>query len=213
MVNPAEMRYYCLLILIYYFKHYDSLVLCAGEFLYCNITGGEKRMPSEKILSQKKQIVADLAECLKNAQAGVLFDYRGLTVEQDTALRNELRAAGVDYHVVKNTLTRLAANEVGLNELDEVLHGPTALATSAQDALAPARVLAKFVKDNADVVSIKSGFMDGKVISVDEVNVYASIPSKEVLISKMLGSLQAPISKLARTLDAIAKKDGEAAAE
>ena len=170
-------------------------------------------MPSEKILSQKKQIVADLAECLKNAQAGVLFDYRGLTVEQDTALRNELRAAGVDYHVVKNTLTRLAANEVGLNELDEVLHGPTALATSAQDALAPARVLAKFVKDNADVVSIKSGFMDGKVISVDEVNVYASIPSKEVLISKMLGSLQAPISKLARTLDAIAKKDGEAAAE
>lgn len=170
-------------------------------------------MASEKILNQKKQAVAELVESLKNAQAGVLFDYRGLTVEQDTALRNELRAAGVDYHVVKNTLTRFAAKEVGLDELDEILHGPTALALSSDDALAPARVLSKFAEDNADVVSIKSGFMDGKVISVDEVNVYAKIPSKEVLISKMLGSLQAPISKLARTLDAIAKKDGEAAAE
>ncbi len=170
-------------------------------------------MPSEKILNEKKQIVADLVECLKNAQAGVLFDYRGLTVEQDTALRNELRNAGVQYHVVKNTLTRLAAKEVGLDALDEILHGPTALATSTEDALAPARVLSKFAKDNADVVSIKSGFIDGNVISVDEVKVYAEIPSKEVLISKMLGSLQAPISKLARTLDAIAQKDGEAAAE
>ena len=170
-------------------------------------------MPSEKVLEQKKQVVADLVECLKNAQAGVLFDYRGLTVEQDTALRNELRSAGVQYHVVKNTLTRLAAKEVGLDDLDEILHGPTALATSADDALAPAKVLAKFAKENAEVVSIKSGFMDGKVISVDEVNTYAQIPSKEVLISKMLGSLQAPISKLARTLDAIANKDGEAAAE
>ncbi len=170
-------------------------------------------MPSEKILQQKQQVVADLVECLKNAQAGVLFDYRGLTVEQDTKLRSELREAGVKYHVVKNTLTRLAAKEVGLDELDEILHGPTALATSGEDALAPARVLAKFAKDNAEVVSIKSGFMDGKVISVDEVKVYAEIPSKEVLISKMLGSLQAPISKLVRTLDAVAKKDGEAAAE
>lgn len=170
-------------------------------------------MPSEKILNEKKQIVAELVECLKNAQAGVLFDYRGLTVEQDTALRNELRNAGVQYHVVKNTLTRLAAKEVGLDALDEILHGPTALATSTEDALAPARVLSKFAKDNADVVSIKSGFIDGNVISVDEVKVYAEIPSKEVLISKMLGSLQAPISKLARTLDAIAKKDGEAVAE
>lgn len=170
-------------------------------------------MPSEKVLNQKKQAVAELVEAMKNAQAGVLFDYRGLTVEADTKLRNDLRAAGVSYHVVKNTLTRFAAKEVGLDGLDEILHGPTALALSGEDVLAPARVLSKFAKDNADVVSIKSGFMDGKVISVDEVNVYAEIPSKEVLISKMLGSLQAPIGKLVRTLDAIAKKDGEAAAE
>lgn len=170
-------------------------------------------MPSEKVLNQKKQIVADLAETLKNAQSGVLFDYRGLTVEEDTKLRNDLRAAGVNYHVVKNTLTRLAAKEVGLEGLDDILHGPTALATSTDDVLAPARVLAKFAKENAEVVSIKSGFMDGKVITVDEVKVYAEIPSKEVLISKMLGSLQAPISKLARTLDAIAQKGAEPAAE
>lgn len=168
-------------------------------------------MPSAKVLEQKKEIVAQLVETLKNAQAGVLFDYRGLTVEEDTKLRNELREAGVSYHVVKNTLTRFAANEVGLNELDEILNGPTALAVSDSDAVAPARVLAKFAKEH-DVVSIKAGFMDGKVISVSEVETYASIPSKEVLIAKMLGSLQAPISKLVRTLDAVAKKD-EAAAE
>lgn len=171
-------------------------------------------MPSEKILNEKKQIVAELAETLKNAQAGVLFDYRGLTVDEDTKLRRDLRDAGVKYNVVKNTLTRLAAKEAGLDGLDEILHGPTALATSSDDALAPARILVKFAKDNADTVSIKSGFMDGKVLSIDEVKVYAEIPSKEVLISKMLGSLQAPISKLARTLDAIAQKDNaEAAAE
>ena len=163
-------------------------------------------MPSAKILEQKKAVVAELIETLKNAQSGVLFDYRGLTVEEDTQLRNELRAAGVSYHVVKNTLTRFAANEVGLNDLDPILHGPTALAISENDAVAPARVLSKFAKDH-EVVSIKAGFMDGKVLSVNEVEMYANIPSKEVLIAKMLGSLQAPISKLVRTLDAVAHKD------
>jgi len=168
-------------------------------------------MPSAKVLEQKKAIVAELIETLKNAESGVLFDYRGLTVEEDTQLRNELRAAGVSYHVVKNTLTRFAAKEVGLDELDPILNGPTALAVSSEDAVAPARVLSKFAKDH-EVVSIKAGFMDGKVLSVNEVEMYANIPSKEVLIAKMLGSLQAPISKLVRTLDAVAKKD-EAAAE
>ena len=163
-------------------------------------------MPSAKILEQKKAVVAEFIETLKNAQSGVLFDYRGLTVEEDTQLRNELRAAGVSYHVVKNTLTRFAANEVGLNDLDPILHGPTALAISENDAVAPARVLSKFAKDH-EVVSIKAGFMDGKVLSVNEVEMYANIPSKEVLIAKMLGSLQAPISKLVRTLDAVAHKD------
>ncbi|MDO4802299.1 MAG: 50S ribosomal protein L10, partial [Prevotellaceae bacterium] len=156
-------------------------------------------MPSEKALESKKAIVAQLKERFENAQAGVLADYRGLTVEQDTALRNKLREAGVDYTVVKNNLTRFAAKEVGLDELDSTLHGPTAIATSDTDVVAPAKVLIDFAKEN-EALEIKGGFVDGKVISIDEIKVYASIPSKEVLISKMLGSLQSPIGALARTL-------------
>lgn len=163
-------------------------------------------MPSEKVLNDKKTVVAALVERLKGAQAGVIADYRGLTVAQDTELRKKLREAGVEYTIVKNTLTRFAANEVGLGELDPVLHGPSALATSTDDVVAPAKVLVEFAKDN-EQLEIKAGFVDGKVIDVNEVKVYASIPSKEVLISKMLGSLQAPIGKLVRTLDAVAKKD------
>lgn len=169
-------------------------------------------MPSEKILNEKKAVVSALVEKLQNAQAGVIADYRGLSVAQDTELRKKLREAGVEYTVVKNTLTRFAANEVGLNELDPVLHGPSALATSATDVVAPAKVLVEFAKDN-EQLEIKAGFVDGKVIDVNEVKVYASIPSKEVLISKMLGSLQAPIGNLVRTLDAVAKKDETASAE
>ena len=165
-------------------------------------------MPSEKVLESKKAVVAEITERLKNAQAGVIADYRGLTVAQDTELRRKLREAGVEYSIVKNTLTRFAANEVGLGELDPVLNGPTALATSATDVIAPAKILVEFAKDN-EQLEIKAGFIDGKVIGVDEVKVYASIPSKEVLISKMLGSLQAPVSSLVRALDAIAKKDAE----
>ena len=166
-------------------------------------------MPSEKVLEGKKAVVAELVERLKGAQAGVLADYRGLTVAQDTELRAKLREAGVEYTIVKNTLTRFAANEVGLEGLDPVLHGPTALATSSDDVVAPAKVLVEFAKNN-EQLEIKAGFVDGKVIDIDEVKVYASIPNKEVLIAKMLGSLQAPIGKLVRTLDAIANKDENA---
>ena len=167
-------------------------------------------MPSEKILNEKKAVVSALVERLKNAQAGVIADYRGLTVAQDTELRKKLREAGVEYTIVKNTLTRFAANEVGLNDLDPVLHGPSALATSDSDVVAPAKVLVDFAKEN-EQLEIKAGFVDGKVIDVAEVKVYASIPSKDVLISKMLGSLQAPIGNLVRTLDAIAKREDGAA--
>ena len=166
-------------------------------------------MTSEKVLESKKAVVAELVERLKGAQAGVLADYRGLTVAQDTELRAKLREAGVEYTIVKNTLTRFAANEVGLGELDPVLHGPTALATSNDDVVAPAKVLVEFAKNN-EQLEIKAGFVDGKVIDVNEVKVYANIPNKETLIAKMLGSLQAPIGNLVRTLDAIAKKDESA---
>ena len=179
-------------------------------------------MPSEKVLEAKKAQVVELVDVLKNATTGVLVDYRGLTVEEDTKLRNNLRAAGVKYFVVKNTLLRLAANQTGLEDLDSILHGPTALAVS-DDAVAPAKVLADFAKEN-DTLEIKSGFMDGKVLSIDEINTLAKTPSKETLIAKMMGSLNSPISGLARLLstiadggveiaDLIAKKAGEAVAE
>ena len=160
-------------------------------------------MPSEKVLEAKKAQVVELVDVLKNATTGVLVDYRGLTVEEDTQLRNNLRAAGVKYFVVKNTLLRLAANQTGLEDLDSILHGPTALAIS-EDAVAPAKVLADFAKDN-ETLEIKSGFMDGKVLSLDEIKTLAKTPSKETLIAKIMGSLNSPISGLARLLSTIAE--------
>ncbi len=177
-------------------------------------------MPSEKVLEAKKAQVVEIIEAIKGATTGVLVDYRGLTVEEDTKLRNDLRAAGVRYFVVKNTLLRLAANETGLSELDSILHGPTAIALS-EDAVAPAKVISDFAKDN-EKFEIKSGFMDGKVLSMDEIGQLAKTPNKETLIAKMMGSLNSPISGLARLLstiaeggveisDLIAKKAAEAA--
>ncbi len=185
------------------------LVLCARGFLIpaeSKIRKEDVTLPSQKVLESKKAIVAQLTERFQNAQAGVLADYRGLTVEQDTALRVKLREAGVEYTVLKNSLVRFAVNAIGMEELDPVLHGPTAIATSVDDVVAPAKVLVDFAKEN-EALEIKGGFVDGKVISLDEVKVYAAIPSKEVLISKMLGSLQSPISKLARTLQAIVDEE------
>lgn len=158
-------------------------------------------MPSEKVLEAKKAQVSEIIEALKGATTGVLVDYRGLTVEEDTKLRNDLRAAGVNYFVVKNTLLRLAAKETGLEELDPVLNGPTAIALS-EDAVAPAKVLAEFAKGN-DKMEIKSGFMDGKVLSMDELTQLAKTPNKETLIAKIMGSLNSPISGLARLLNTI----------
>ena len=179
-------------------------------------------MPNEKVLEAKKAQVAQVVDVLNNAATGVLIDYRGLTVEEDTKLRNDLRAAGVKYFVIKNTLLRLAANQVGLEELDGILHGPTALAVS-EDPVAPAKILFDFAKNN-DKVEIKSGFMDGKVMSMDELTTLAKTPSKETLIAKIMGSLNAPVSNLVRLLntiaeggeeiaDLIAKKNSEAVAE
>ncbi len=159
-------------------------------------------MPSANVLEQKKQIVADLVEKLKSAQAGVIVDYRGLTVEEDTNLRRKLREAGVEYKVVKNTLTRFAANEVGLSGLDDQLNGPTSLAISTDDPVAPAKVISEFAKDN-ECLKIKAGFLDGNVISLEEINTLAKTPSRETLIAAIMGSLNAPISKLVRTLQAL----------
>lgn len=165
-------------------------------------------MPSAKVLDIKKQAVADMVEKLKKAQSGILVDYRGLTVSEDTDLRNKLREAGVEYKVVKNTLTRFAANEVGFEELDPVLNGPTSLALSYEDPVAPAKIIAEFAKGN-EKLEIKSGFLDGKVISLDEIKQLASTPSKDVLLAKLLGSLNSPVSSLARVLQVIVDKGVE----
>lgn len=159
-------------------------------------------MPSQKVLDEKKQIVAGLTDQLRNAVSGVFVDYCGLTVEQDTQLRNKLREAGVEYKVVKNTLTRLAAKEVGFDELDPILNGPTALALSMTDEVAPAKVIADFAKNN-DKLEIKSGFLDGRVMSLDEVKTLAATPNRETLLAQILGSLNAPVSNLVRTLQAL----------
>lgn len=178
-------------------------------------------MPSAKALEAKKAQVADVVEVLKSAQTGVLVDYRGLTVEEDTDLRNKLRAAGCKYFVIKNTLLKLATKETGLEGLDEVLHGPTAVAVSDTDPVAPAKVMAEYAKGN-EKLEIKSGFMDGAVMSLDEVKKLAATPNMETLIAKIMGSLNAPASNLVRLLstivdggveiaDLIAKKNGEEA--
>ena len=159
-------------------------------------------MPSEKILEQKKEVVNVLAEKMEKAVAGVMVDYRGLTVEQDTKLRNALRAAGVEYAVVKNTLTRFAANRIGYTEFDEILNGPTALALSYDDVVAPAKVLAEFAEKN-DALEIKAGFMEGKAMSLEEVVALSKIPSKDTLYAMLAGGLNATISGLARAIDAV----------
>lgn len=167
-------------------------------------------MPSEKVLESKKQVVASLVETLNSSVAGVLVDYKGINVADDTKLRKELREANVEYAVVKNTMLRFAAKEVGLDGWDEVLNGTTALATSKEDPLAAAKIIAKYADIvEGDKFSIKSGFMDGKVVDADTVNALAKIPAKEVLIATMLSSLNAPIANLAVVLDQIAKKKEE----
>ncbi|MCL2099293.1 MAG: 50S ribosomal protein L10 [Oscillospiraceae bacterium] len=158
-------------------------------------------MPSEKVLEQKKQAVAEVAEKLKNAVAGVLVDYQGITVEQDTKMRAELREAGVDYFVFKNTLMRLVVKECGYEELLPVLLKMTSVAVSAADPVAPAKILASYA-DKIPTFNIKAGFVEGAVIDEAGVNRLATLPSKEELIAKMLGSLQSPMYGLANVLNA-----------
>ena len=159
-------------------------------------------MPSQKVLEEKKQIVASMSEQFKTAVSGVFVDYCGLSVEEDTQLRNKLREAGVEYKVIKNTLARFAAKEVGFDELDPILNGPTSLALSMTDEVAPAKVIAEFAKTH-EQLEIKAGFLDGKVLQLDEVKTLAATPNRETLLAKLLGSLNAPISNLARTLQAL----------
>ena len=169
-------------------------------------------MPNAKVLSEKQAIVASLTETLQSASSGVLVDYKGITVAEDTALRAELRENGVEYSVVKNTLLRRAADNVGLGELDEVLNGTTSIAISKDDPIAPMRIVNKYAKQMGDRFNIKAGFMDGKVIPLEDIAALADLPSKDGLVAQLLGMMLAPITSLAIVLKAIAEKDGEPAA-
>lgn len=165
-------------------------------------------MPNAKILESKKAAVDALADRLKGSTAAVFVDYKGINVAQDTALRNQFREAGVEYTVVKNTLTRFAANKIGYSEFDELLNGTTSLATTTDDPIAPARIVSEFAKKNKDLIKIKGGLIEGKVLSVDELYAFGELPSKNALVAQVLGTFLAPITSLAVVLDQIAKKGG-----
>ena len=166
-------------------------------------------MPNAKILTEKQAIVAELTEKLQNASSGVLVDYKGITVAEDTALRVECRNNELDYAVVKNTLLRFATKNVGLEEMDEALNGTTSLALSNGDPIAPMRVINKFAKQfNGSKFVIKAGFMDGKVLPLDEIMALAELPAKDVLQAQVLGTMLAPITSLAIVLKAIADEKG-----
>ncbi|MCI8715768.1 MAG: 50S ribosomal protein L10 [Oscillospiraceae bacterium] len=170
-------------------------------------------MPNAKVLSEKQAIVADLTNKLQNAAAGVLVDYKGITVAEDTALRAELRKNNVEYAVVKNTLLRFAVNNCGMNELDDLLNGTTSLAICHDDPVAPARVVNDFAKKIDGRFEIKGGFMDGKAMPLNEVMALAEIPPLPVLQAQVLGTMLAPISGLACVLKQIAEKQGAPAEE
>ncbi len=160
----------------------------------------------------KQPIVEAISAEIKDAQAAVLVDYRGLTVEEDTRLRKELREAGVVYKVYKNTMMKRAFEGTAFAGLEEYLEGPSAIAISTEDATAPARIICKFAKE-AKALEVKAGVVEGAVYNADEVKALSEIPSREVLLSKLLGSIQSPITNFARVLKQIAEKDGEVVAE
>jgi len=155
----------------------------------------------------KKPIVEEISAAIKDAQSVVLVDYRGLTVEQDTKLRKELREAGVNYKVYKNTMMNFAFKGTDFESLAPFLEGPSAVAISATDATAPARVLAKFAK-TAEALEIKAGVVEGTLYDADGMKSIASIPSREELLSKLLGSIQSPITNFARVMNQLAEKGG-----
>lgn len=164
---------------------------------------------SEQAIAIKKEIVEDIKAKIKAASSIVLVDYKGLTVKQDTELRANFRKAGVEYRVLKNRLVKIAFNELGYTDFDSALEGPTAFAFGSTDSVAPAKITYDAIK-NYGKISAKCGMMDGSFADEETLKTIASLPSREVLLAKMCGSMLAPISKLAYVLQAIADKQSEA---
>ena len=185
---------------------------CESKAVPAALQRGEIIMPSEKVLRVKQEKVEKLTELLKNSTAGVLVDYKGITVEEDTKLRKEMREAGVAYFVEKNTMLRFAMEKAGLNGLTNVLEGTTAIALSNDDQTAPARILGKFSEAcNGQKFNLKAGFIGEEIYDEAGVKALSKIPSREVLLAQLVGSLQGPIQKLAATLQAVVDKENGAA--
>ena len=165
-------------------------------------------MPNAKVLSEKQAIVEALAQRIQNAGAGVIVDYRGITVAEDTALRAELRKEDVEYSVVKNTLTRKALDKLGMSDLDHVLNGTTSLATAEKDPIAPFRIINDYSKKLGDRFNVKAAFMEGKVLDAGEIEMMSTLGSKGALYSKVLGTMIAPITGLAVCLGQILEQKG-----
>ena len=169
-------------------------------------------MPSEKILSEKQAFVAALREKMMNSVAGVVVEYKGISVADDTKLRAELRAAGVEYSVVKNTMLRLAVKDSDLAGISEALTGSTAIAISKEDPIAAARILNKFAQASKTGFALKGGYMEGKVMDVDSVNAIAKLPDREGMLSMFAGALTGTLSGLAVAMQAYVDKQEEPAA-
>ena len=171
-------------------------------------------MPNAKVLESKKAVVEALSSKIQEATSVVFVDYKGITVAQDTELRKQLREAGVEYTVVKNTLTNFATKNAGY-DFSKVLNGTTAMASTTGDPIAPARIVCEFAKKNKMALNIKGGIVEGSVLSADQLNGFGELPSKNALVASVLGTFLAPISSLAFVLDQvrIQKEGGAPAAE
>ncbi len=165
-------------------------------------------MPSQKVLELKKQQVADLTERLNKSVTGLLVSYEGISVADDTKLRKELREAGVEYTVTKNTILTRAFAQTGLEGLNEHLAGTTAIATSDEDYAAAARILCGYADKSKTGFAVKGGYLDGEVISMDKITELSKLPTREVLLANVLGAFQAPIASFARAIQAIVDKGG-----
>ena len=153
------------------------------------------------VTKEKMMAVAEIKEKLSNAKGVILVNYRGLNVAKDTAFRSKMREAGIEYRVVKNTMTRIAAAELGLEGLDAYLEGPTAIAISNDDPVAPAKLISDFIRENRlQAIEIKAAIVEGTVFDANDAKALATLPSREVLLAKMLGSMQAPITGFVRVL-------------
>lgn len=158
-------------------------------------------MPSEKVLLEKQRIVSEISDKLLKSVCGILIDYKGISVGQDTKLRSELRANNIEYFVIKNRLLKLALEKIGLSGLDGFLEGTTSLAISYEDSVMPAKIISKYSKELDTIFNIKVGFIDGKVTNAKSIEEISKLPSKETLIAMILSGLNAPISGLANVLN------------